>query len=182
MTIVTLQDARVEGIFREAAWKYFEIHAEQRLKLFQFYITICTALLAAGALAARLEGPNILLAIVGVFSVLISLIFWRLDARTKILVKIGENALKTLDNLHVIPDTEDGGPSPLKLFERDDFLAKEGTNSFAIVGHVSYRKCFNATFLFVCLMGLLAIMYGLGLLAPAHASEIGAFKALTLFQ
>ena len=64
---MSLGDARVEGIFRDSAGKYFMVHADQRLKLFQFYITLCTALLATGGLLIRLEEPKVLLVILGVF-------------------------------------------------------------------------------------------------------------------
>jgi hypothetical protein len=32
---------------REQAWKYFALHAGQRMSIFNFYITISTALVAA---------------------------------------------------------------------------------------------------------------------------------------
>ena len=179
---MSLGDARVEGIFRDSAWKYFMVHADQRLKLFQFYITLCTALLAAGGLLIRLEEPKVLLVILGVFSVFVSFIFWKLDLRTKTLVKRGEEALKTLDNLHEIPHLDGEGPSPVKLFERDDFLVEKDAFSSPIMGHFSYSKCFNATFLFVGFLGLLATTHGLGLLASAYGIGIGVFKALTSME
>ena len=101
----------IETIFRDSAWKYFTVHANQRLKLFQFYITICSALLAAGGLVIRLDEYMPLLVFLGGFTAFVSFIFWKLDCRTNFLVKRGEEALKTLDDRHDIPNIEDEGPS-----------------------------------------------------------------------
>ena len=154
------EDEAVERIFREGAWKYFILHAEQRLKLFQFYITISTALLGGGFLIIRLGDAQWILIIFGLFSSFVSFIFWKLDIRTRNLVKLGEEALKTMDKSHEIPDLEDG-PSPLKLFERDEFLVKKHSGSFRLNGHFSYRRCFEWVFLTGGSLGFLGAIYGI---------------------
>ena len=139
----SLEDESVQRIFRNSAWKYFTVHAGQRLKLFQFYITISTAMLAAASLLVRIDEPGgfLLLAILGSFAALVSFIFWKLDLRTRTLVKQGEEALRILDNLHEIPNLQ--GPSPLKLFEREEYLVKKKANSSPIMGHYSCSRCFE---------------------------------------
>jgi hypothetical protein len=39
MTTIPTRDDRI----REYAWDYFQLHAEQRLKAFHFFITLATA-------------------------------------------------------------------------------------------------------------------------------------------
>ena len=82
-----------------------------------------------------------MLAILGSFAALVSFIFWKLDLRTRTLVKQGEEALRILDNLHEIPNLQ--GPSPLKLFEREEYLVKKKANSSPIMGHYSHSRCFE---------------------------------------
>jgi FtsZ-binding cell division protein ZapB len=84
------------------AMKHFEIHAAQRLTAFNFFIVISGAILAA--IATILQKPDkfgwagIFL---GLLLVLLSYIFWKLDRRTKFLIKHSETAIKQfeIDNL-----------------------------------------------------------------------------------
>ncbi len=55
-----------ETIFRDYAWKYFQVHADQRLRAFQFYIAISTALFAGVIAAWNLESHAVV-SILGIF-------------------------------------------------------------------------------------------------------------------
>ena len=109
----------LQDVFRENAWRHFAIHAEQRLKMFQFYITISTALLGGGVLLIRTGQNAIALLLLSFLASFFSFVFWKLEIRTRILVKNSEDAIKYLDRSYDVPDV-DRKPSPLKLFTRDD--------------------------------------------------------------
>jgi len=83
-------------------WNYFQMHAAQRMSVFNFFLVI-SALVAAG-LAAALQGSVRFAAFgipLGLLLVLIAFVFWKLDQRTSHLIKHAEQALKELE--HTFP-------------------------------------------------------------------------------
>ena len=82
----------------EHAWRYFELHAKQRMSTFNFYVVL-SGLVTAG-LAVSFRGPGVL-HLIGVASgmalALFSFVFWKLDQRVAFLVKHAENALVELE-------------------------------------------------------------------------------------
>ena len=63
-------------VFRDHAWDYFALHADQRLKTFHFYILLETGLVAAMLLAARAGASDPwIFGIIGLFMVLLSFVF-----------------------------------------------------------------------------------------------------------
>ena len=148
----------LQDVFRENAWRHFTIHAEQRLKMFQFYITISTALLGGGILLFRTGQNAIALTLLSFLASFFSFVFWKLEVRTRKLVKNAEDAIKYLDACYGIPDV-DGQPSPLKLFTRDDFLTQR-TKRRSALSHFSYYKCFVLVFAVIGILGVLGMVYG----------------------
>ena len=148
----------LQDVFRESAWRHFAIHAEQRLKTFQFYITISTALLGGGVLLFRTGQNAIALVLLSFLASFFSFVFWRLEVRTRILVKNAEDAIKYLDGSWDVPDV-DGQPSPLKLFTRDDFRTQRRKRNSVFL-HFSYHKCFVLVFAVIGILGVLGMIYG----------------------
>ena len=80
--------------YRNHAWRYFELHANQRIAVFNFFLVL-SGLIAAG-LAAAVQAAGLLLvvgAVLGLLLALVSFIFWKLDQRTSFLIKHAEQAL-----------------------------------------------------------------------------------------
>ncbi len=80
----------------DAAWRYFQFHADQRIKVFQFYIAAIGAVFAGLGIAAN--APNKVLPMEGLtFGLLavalVSLIFMALDARNQYLIGLAEDEL-----------------------------------------------------------------------------------------
>ena len=157
MTIPSKFDVNV---YRDNAWRYFEIHADQRLKMFQFFITISTALLGGSLLIVKLGKSQDFLIILGLFSSFISFIFWKLDIRTRNLIKNAEEAIKYLDDEYEIMDVN-SAPSPLKLFTRDDYFVRGKLYKASVFGHFSYRRCFECVFVVVGGLGVVATFVGI---------------------
>lgn len=86
----------------EHAWRYFELHANQRIALFRYYAIFFTLYVTGvGYLSLKIHttGFHALFyasCISAVFA-LITLIFWLLDDRNRFLIKIAENALMSLE-------------------------------------------------------------------------------------
>jgi hypothetical protein len=135
-----------EKIFRTQVWGYFSMHAAQRMQSFQFYVTLVTALVGAAIVLMKSNGTgHMWLALTFAITSLLSFIFWKLDCRTRLLIKNAETALKYLDHQHNLSDV-DGLPNPLRLFDKDEAMA-----GYSSVGNVwnsklSYSKCFNLIF------------------------------------
>ncbi len=80
-------------------WRYFQLHAVQRLTVFNFYVVLA-GLVAAG-LSATLQGSPrfaMLGVVLGLILSLLSYVFWKLDQRGSFLVKHAEEAMSEMEN------------------------------------------------------------------------------------
>jgi|ERR1700722_18351328 hypothetical protein len=79
------------------AWNYFAFHAQQRQTVFNFFLILVGASIAAyAATLAKPEATYFHLTI-GLLILTSSALFWRLDKRNARLVKLAEEALKKLE-------------------------------------------------------------------------------------
>lgn len=132
---------------REYAWKYFSLHAEQRLKTFNFYLIFETVVI--GSIAPFFKEKSFSSCLfLSLMVTLISIIFYLLDKRNKTLVKHGEEALKYVEiQLAHPPSSEHGLPHVLQIFTREKALSDRDTPA-------TFSKCFNTVFLIFALLGV----------------------------
>lgn len=84
--------------FAGHVWKYFEIHAGQRLTVFNFFSAFSGLIAAAiGAVGQASSDYAVVGIVLGAMLTIISFIFWKLDQRAAFLVKHAEEALKVLE-------------------------------------------------------------------------------------
>jgi hypothetical protein len=89
----------------EHSWRYFAIHAGQRLTLFNYFIAVSGVTLAGGAAALQGTARFSLLGVaLGLLLVLLALIFYKLDERTSALIKISERALAATERQCMPPE------------------------------------------------------------------------------
>jgi hypothetical protein len=76
------------------AWRYFALHAQQRISVFNFFVVL-SGILATGIGASLQAGKSMALvaAMLGALLALFSYVFYRLDGRGSELVKLAEDAL-----------------------------------------------------------------------------------------
>ena len=131
----------------EHAWRYFELHAQQRIAVFNFYIAI-TGLLAAGiGFSLQQEGKYLYLcSILGFFMIFISFIFWKLDHRVSMLIKNSEAALHLFESNFQNPH--------FRILTKDKNDKNLNSSAFS---NWSYGKCFRIAFIFVGNIGLVFI-------------------------
>ncbi len=138
--------------YRDHLWDYFSLHAEQRLKTFHFYLILETALMGAVLIANKNEiAGNKFLLILGVLMTAFSIIFWKLDQRTRYLIKVSEEGLRGFEE-HAIREFG---------FERtnapflNDPQYKSGLRTFPLIeGAFSYSKCFGFVFFIFGFIGV----------------------------
>jgi hypothetical protein len=141
-------------IFRDYAWAYFSLHAGQRLQSFNFFL-IVAGLLAGGTMTLLKDGGDLrwIAVPLGVTLALLSGVFWKLEHRTRYLIKNAEKALKYLDSQEGFEEKQEV-PHVLRLFDHDDHAVK------GRVGHVSYSWCLSAVFLIFAAIGILLAIVG----------------------
>lgn len=145
---------------RDYAWQYFALHADQRIKTFNFFL-ILVAVILGGLLAFVKDAKLPPLGGVpgGLLLIILSWVFWKLDTRNRELIHHAEEALRTIEA--DIPETE--SPKQLRLFTEEDEKtdkcrseAKLTWNPLSwIVGHYNYRDCFRAVFVVTGIMGFI---------------------------
>ncbi|HBP5007864.1 TPA: hypothetical protein ACP31A_003218 [Pseudomonas aeruginosa] len=126
------------------AWRYFELHAQQRMTVFNFYLAI-SGIVSAG-IGACLQGGakmTILASILGGFLSLVSFLFWKLDQRVSEMIKRAESALRVVENDYALPVAA--------LFNRDS-KASSAKGLFSVW---TYGRCFRVAFLTVGIVGII---------------------------
>ena len=84
----------------EYAWRWFDLHAKQRVSMFNFFLISVGALATAYGLLLR-EQLYVVAAVAAFLGVLVSLVSCLLDVRNRQLVKMGEEALKEVEKAHL---------------------------------------------------------------------------------
>lgn len=135
----------INKLASEHAWRYFELHAQQRINVFNFYIAI-TGLLAAGIGFSLQQGGKYyyLCTLLGIFMTFISIIFWKLDARVSTLIKKAEKALREIE-LEFESDNQ-----KIFIIDYNEQDSKVGKSL-----NWSYGKCFRLSFFIVGNIGLI---------------------------
>ncbi|MEH6689299.1 MAG: hypothetical protein V7693_18810 [Halopseudomonas sabulinigri] len=127
----------------EHAWRYFELHAQQRMTVFNFYLAI-SGLLAAGIGMCLQQGPkfSLLISILGVFLSCISFLFWKLDIRTSKMIKNAESVLQRIESEAILPEAA--------LFTSES----NRCGSQGLFSIWTYGRCFRVAFLTVWFVGI----------------------------
>jgi hypothetical protein len=82
------------------AWRYFELHAGQRMSLFNFFLVVSGVILAGLAACLQLTGSLRLLGLcLGVLLAVVAFTFWKLDQRVSFLIKHAEDAIVGIEKL-----------------------------------------------------------------------------------
>jgi len=147
--------------FHQYVWCYFQLHAEQRLKTFEFYIVMATVLLSGYGVSLKETDLKPISVVLGILLTILSFVFWKLDIRNKQLIKNAEQALKTIEN-ECLPENSGDTPNIFKLLNYDDFKTKqekEKTSRFFWQKHFSYSKCFNTMFFVFAILGIIASLW-----------------------
>lgn len=135
---------------RDNAWSYFELHANQRMSIFNFYVTISTAIFTgiAAFLSIGIMSKLIIYAL-SIILILISIVFWYLDSRTKFLIRISESVMKNIE-------IETGINEELLLFSREE----SETKKIGFPQMLSYSKSFRIIYCLFIFLGIMLIICG----------------------
>lgn len=144
-----MQDVELKRLENASAhaWKYFEIHAGQRLSMFNFF-TVFAGLISAG-LGATLQGADTVAyfgIFLGMLLVLISFVFWKIDERAAVLVKHAEKTQEWIE-IQLLPEQA-------RLFV-DEEQTRDGSAG-RLIPVWTFGRSLRVTFAGAALIGLLA--------------------------
>jgi hypothetical protein len=136
----------------EHAWRYFDLHAQQRMTVFNFFLFL-VGLVGAGIATSAQAAKE--LAILGCFLGLllafISFIFWKLDQRVSFLMKRAELAMASLESQ--LPN------DIARLFNGEPPLTAEAcATGNGWTRHWTYGRSFRITFCTTGAFGILAAL------------------------
>src|SRR5262249_4702094 len=145
---------------RDYAWAYFQLHANQRMSSFNFFVVIAALLTTGLATTLKSDFTHHYVGVVLALSLfVISFVFWKMDQRVRYLIKHAEEALKAIEEKWM--SNEDFIGPNLALFRTEE----EKTDSIRELGswkpwqwHLSYAACFEAVYL---VFGVLAVVGGI---------------------
>jgi hypothetical protein len=131
------------------AWRYFELHANQRMSLFNFFLVLSSFVAAGLGASLQLRGAFELLgSVLGLLLAVVSFTFWKLDQRSSFLIRHAERAMAEIENAFSI--------SAPRLFSSEVHLtAKAASYRY----HPRRLWTYGAAFRFVfAVMGLVGIV------------------------
>ncbi len=150
-------DPSIDSEIRNHVWAYFALHAQQRMSAFQFFITLETALFGALFLIVQFAKESAaIFSVLGLLIALFSFVFWKIDQRTRDLIKNSEISLLVVENYLKTYASFSIGSLPFEL----DNQVSGGMKALPLIpGRLSYSKCFGTVFLVSGLAGVGAFFW-----------------------
>lgn len=129
----------------ENAWRFFQLHAQQRMTVFNFYLII-TGLVAAGlsACVIQMEELSLVAGVLGLFLSFVTFIFWKLDQRVSLMIKASEKSIIDIEKKLALPVES--------IFTEE---AGNLNNSYLYIRSPwTYGRCFRVSFFVVGMIGM----------------------------
>ncbi len=134
----------------EHAWKYFELHSNQRITLFNYFLFIMAGL--GTAVGVTLQASNKFSYVgvfISIFIIIVSIVFWKLDQRTSFLIKQSEQVFKKLERNSSVD---------IGIFCNEDAnLERANKDKIFINKIITYGLLFRSTFFITGFFGIVGI-------------------------
>lgn len=129
----------------ENSWRFFQLHAQQRMTVFNFYLII-SGLVAAGLSACVIQMGKLYLVAgyLGLFLSFVSFIFWKLDQRVSLMIKVSEESIMYIEKKLNLPVECIFKEQPENL----------NGSFFYVRSPWSYGRCFRLSFFVVGMIGV----------------------------
>lgn len=137
----------------EHVWKYFEIHSQQRMTLFNFFILVVGGIISA--IGFCLQSEKDLRFLVDIFSItliVISFLFYKLDQRTSFLIKRSEKYLIKIEQSYL--------NSQIEIFSKDNSDLEDENNKRSINKIWTYGYIFKLTYMLVGFLAFFFLLVG----------------------
>ena len=144
--------------FKEHVWNYFQLHAGQRMSVFNFFAVMSTLLTTALAtsLTEKFNCP-VIGVIAGIGLVVIAFVFWKLDQRIGFLIKLAEAALTAIESEDGNDKKTSDSPQSLFLIERIETEKKRQESCWwnPQTWHLKYSECFSVAYILFAFIGII---------------------------
>lgn len=150
------------AIARDHAWNYFSLHAQQRISVFQYFISIETALITAAIITIQYRkdfGDPTWPIVLGPAIILFSFVFWKIDQRTRDLIDKAESSLRQIE-----VEIKKNLPTSISLPFTEDPQSKNSVEFRAfplIPGRLTYSQSFGTIYSISALFGALFLVISL---------------------
>jgi hypothetical protein len=128
---MALDDEKRLEHLRTHAWSWFSFHADQRTKMFNFFVA-SSAFLVAGYATAASNKLWVVAVVVGVLGALNCLCFWKLDTRNAELVDYGKEQVREFEKI-VFRNWPAASPAPSPT-QQTDVIAAAAAAAVTAVG------------------------------------------------
>ena len=92
------REHRADSDMLEHVWRYFALHASQRISLFNFFLLVAGSMSAGLAACIQRSGVfDLFGAGLGFLISTVAFVFWKLDQRTRFLVKLAEDSIMEIE-------------------------------------------------------------------------------------
>ncbi len=136
-----------EKDFMDTLWKYFELHANQRMQMMNFYIVIVSLFLTAlVAMFCSDKDVKIYESVVCVSIIFFSWIFMMYDKRTRNMIKNCEDAIKVIEKKYMEKFDPD-----IMIFTQEALWAK-------VNKEMTYTKIMYLEFAFVIVIAFIGLI------------------------
>lgn len=144
----------------EHAWNYFQLHAAQRITVFNFFVATSGLLVAALVFALRGGAETATLSMAaGVGLVALSFVFWKLDGRVSAMIKVSEAVIMKIEEKCIV-EADD------RVMCNEQEVANR--TKFQFFSSWTYGQAFRRIFIVVGAFGV----FGLGLGALQFCSGL----------
>lgn len=141
----------------EYSLRYFELHAEQRMSTFNFFIVLSGLLITSlvSTFDKEFTYPSAGY-VISLSMIYISCIFWKLDQRVSFLVKHAEKSLSWLEKLEISKDPD--YPDIFTAEEIETSKCEPPVWPGFFRAKMRYSQCFNALYLLFCAIGFFGLI------------------------
>lgn len=133
-------------------WKYFEIHSQQRMTLFNFYIVVCGVI--SSVIGYSIQSTKDLVSLEVTLCILLTLfsfLFYKLDQRTSFLIKRSEEALANFENQF--------NATSINLFINENDDLKNRNTDKKLNRIFTYGQIFRGVFTTIGLLSMILAVY-----------------------
>jgi len=139
-------------IISEHLWKYFELHSQQRLTLFNYYIAVSGALISAIGFCLHAEKDlNFLVIALSFLLIIFSFLFYKLDQRTSFLIKRCEKCMVILE--------QNINSKDINLFTEDNVDLNISNNGKFFNKILTYGFIFRLAYFLISMLSFIFIIY-----------------------
>jgi hypothetical protein len=141
---------------RNYAWRWFSYHAAQRQLVFRFFLIVAGVIAGGYVTLLREEGGRSGLAPwFGLLLLVLAILFWRLDVRSRQLVNFAEEYLRE-DEARLASELGE----TIRISTRANEAARTTTDIFCFV--TTFRQVYRVIFVIVGMIGLLMFVLDKG--------------------